>query len=143
MADDGVAVVERLAERTSAHDLEGMVALIHPDYRSEQPLHPARNFVGRAQMRANWAALLAAVPDMHAELVRATQQGETVWSEWRWWGTLESGDAFELRGIALFDVHEGLVVSGRLFTELVEHEGMGIADSVEAQSGRRPELDPD
>ncbi len=78
MADDGLAVVTRLAERTAAHDLEGMVALIHPDYRSEQPLHPARNFVGRAQMKANWAALLAAVPDMSADLVRLSQTETTV-----------------------------------------------------------------
>jgi hypothetical protein len=43
----------------------------------------------------------------------------------------------------VLDVHEGLILRGRLFTELVEHDGVGIADSVEAQSGRRPELVPD
>jgi len=143
MATSGLDVLTRLAERTNAHDLDGMAALFHPDYRSEQPFHPARNFVGQAQMRANWGALLAAVRDMRADLVRVTEQNETVWSEWHWSGTLENGDPFDLRGVALFDVHEGLIVRGRLFTELVEHDGMGIADSVEAQSGRRPELEPD
>src|SRR6478609_9756787 len=110
MVDTALAVVTRLTERTNAHDLEGMVALIHPDYRSEQPLHPARNFVGRAQMKANWAALLGAVADMRAELVGAAEQGDTVWGEWHWWGSLENGDLFDLRGVALFTVHDGLVV---------------------------------
>ncbi len=45
MADDGLAVVTRLAERT---------------------------------MKANWAALLAAVPDMSADLVRLSQTETTV-----------------------------------------------------------------
>ena len=35
MADDVSDVIEKIAERTNAHDLEGMVAFIHPDYVSE------------------------------------------------------------------------------------------------------------
>jgi ketosteroid isomerase-like protein len=134
-------LVFRMADRMNAHDLDGMVALMHPDYRSEQPFHPQRNFVGRAQMRANWGAMLAGIPDLRAEVVRATQDGTTTWSEWHWWGTLESGAPFELRGVALFDVVDGLITAGRLFTELVERGGAGIAESVEASSGRRPVRD--
>lgn len=134
-------LVFRMAERMNAHDLDGMVALMHPDYRSEQPFHPDRNFVGRAQMKANWGALLTGIPDLRAEVVRATQDGTTSWSEWHWWGTREGGEPFELRGIALFDVVDGLITAGRLFTEPVEQAGSGIAASVEAQSGRKPALE--
>jgi hypothetical protein len=38
-------------------------------------------------------------------------------------------------------VREGLVVSGRLFAEMVEQGGAGINDSVEASSGHRPRLE--
>ena len=143
MAPNGSDILRRLAERMNAHDLDGMVALMHPDYASEQPVHPARNFEGRAQMKANWGAILTGVPDLRAEIVRQTQDGDTTWSEWHWYGTTESGAAFDLRGVALFDVHDGLITRGRLFTEQVERGGPGISESVEASSGRRPELEPE
>ena len=60
MAANGLEVIREMVERTNAHDLEGMAALIHKDYQSEQPFHPARGFGGRAQMKANWGAILTA-----------------------------------------------------------------------------------
>lgn len=63
MAATGLEVIRQMVERTNAHDLEGMAALMHEDYRSEQPFHPARGFGGRAQMTANWGAILTGVPD--------------------------------------------------------------------------------
>jgi hypothetical protein len=37
-----------MVERTNAHDLEGMTALIHKDYQSKQPFHPpAASATGR------------------------------------------------------------------------------------------------
>ena len=47
-------VIDRLLAAMNAHDLEAAVALFHENYRSEQPAHPGRAFVGRAQMHANW-----------------------------------------------------------------------------------------
>ena len=57
MAATGLEVIRQMVERTNAHDLEGMAALMHEDYQSEQPFHPARGFGGRAQMKANWGAI--------------------------------------------------------------------------------------
>ena len=62
MAATGLEVIRQMVERTNAHDLEGMAALMHKDYQSEQPFHPARGFGGRAQMKANWGALLSRGP---------------------------------------------------------------------------------
>ena len=141
MAAEGVEVIRRMAERMTAHDLDGMVELVHEDYESEQPFHPARGFGGRAQMKANWGALLAGVPDMAAEVVASVQAADVVWSEWHWVGTTEQGELFDLRGITQFTVRDGLIVKGRLFTELVEQGGADINDSVEASSGHRPQLE--
>ena len=142
MATTGLEVIRQLVERTNAHDLEGMAALMHKDYQSEQPFHPARGFGGRAQMKANWGAILAGVPDLRAEVPASVQDGDVVWSEWHWWGTTEQGQPFDLRAITQFTVRDGLVVRGRLFAELVEQQGgPDINDSVEAQSGHRPQLE--
>ena len=141
VAATGLEVIRQMVERTNAHDLEGMAALMHQDYRSEQPFHPARGFGGRAQMKANWGAILTGVPDLRAEVPASVQDGDVVWSEWHWWGTTEQGEPFDLRAITQFTVRDGLVVRGRLFAELVEQGGADINDAVEAQSGRRPELE--
>ncbi|KGN30386.1 hypothetical protein N802_07010 [Knoellia sinensis KCTC 19936] len=141
MTATAVEVITQIAERTNAHDLEGLAALFHEDYQSEQPFHPARGFGGRAQMKANWGALLTGIPDMRAEISASVQDGDVVWSECHWWGTTEQGEPFDMRGITQFTVRDGLIVSGRLFVELVEQGGADINDAVEASSGHRPQLE--
>ena len=111
---------------------------MHSDYRSEQPAHPGRSFVGRAQVEANWRAMFDGVPDFHAELVRSVQDGVTTWCEWHWTGTRRDGKPFEVRGVSLFEVREGQVVAGRLYLEDVDRDGAGIDDAVHGLSGRRP-----
>ena len=131
-------VVDRLVVAVNAHDLDAVADLVHEDYRSEQPAHPGRAFAGRAQMLANWAAMLAGIPDFHAEICRSVQDGDTTWTEWRWSGTRSDGLAFEMRGVTLFEVTDGQVVAGRLYLEDVERDVAGIEQAVEDLSGRRP-----
>lgn len=131
-------VIDRLVEAMNNHDLQGAAALIHEDYRSEQPAHPGRAFVGRAQMRANWGAMFAGIPDFHAEQCRAVQDGDTTWSEWRWSGTRSDGHPFEVRGVTLFQLHNGLIVAGRIYMEDIDDEAVGIEQAVQARSGHLP-----
>jgi limonene-1,2-epoxide hydrolase len=131
-------VIDRLAAAMNAHDLGVVAGLIHQDYRSEQPAHPGRAFTGRAQMLANWEAMLAGIPDFRAEIRRSVQDGDTTWTEWRWSGTRGDGQAFEVRGVTLFEVTAGQVVAGRLYLEDVERDVVGIEQAVEDLSGRRP-----
>jgi limonene-1,2-epoxide hydrolase len=131
-------VVDRLAAAVNGHNLDAVARLIHQDYRSEQPAHPGRTFSGRAQMLANWKAMLAGIPDFCAEICRSVQDGDTTWTEWRWSGTRSDGQAVELRGVTLFEVTGGQIVAGRLYLEDVEREVVGIEQAVEDLSGRRP-----
>ena len=131
-------VIERLVVAMNAHDLDAAAGLFHEDYRSEQPTHPGRAFVGRAQMRANWEAMFAGVPDFHAEICRSVHADETIWTEWRWSGTRSDGQAFEMRGVTLFEITDDQIVAGRLYLEEVERKVVGIERAVEALSGRRP-----
>jgi hypothetical protein len=97
-------VIDRLVVAVNTHDLDAAAGLIHEDYRSEQPAHPSTAFVGRAQMRANWAAMFAGTPTF-TPICRSVQDGETTWTEWRWSGTRSDGQAFEVRGVTLFNSH--------------------------------------
>jgi limonene-1,2-epoxide hydrolase len=131
-------VIDRLTVAMNAHDLDAVAGLIHEDYRSEQPAHPGRAFTGRAQMLANWEAMLAGIPDFHAEICRSVRDGDTTWTEWRWSGARSDGQAFEMRGVTLFEVADDQIVAGRLYMEDVERDVAGIEQAVEALSGRRP-----
>lgn len=131
-------IVDRLVAAMNAHDLEGAAALFHPQYRSEQPVHPGRSFTGRAQMHANWQAMFAGIPDFHAEILRSADDGNTTWSEWRWTGNRTDGQRFQARGVTLFEITDGQITAGRLYMENVETEDESIASAVQSLSGQTP-----
>ncbi|MCW2633058.1 MAG: hypothetical protein JWR88_2020 [Pseudonocardia sp.] len=132
------AVIDQLADRMNAHDLDGVVRLIHPDYRSEQPAHPLREFGTSAQVRANWGAMFDGIPDFRAELLRSTDDGPTCWTEWRWWGNRTDGQEFDMRGVAIFEVLDDRITAARIYMEQVEHESGDIEQAVQNQSGLPP-----
>ena len=124
------AIIGKLAAAMNVHDLDAMVALFHPDYDSRQPVHPGRTFIGRAQVRANWGAMFAGVPDLRAELIGSAQDGDLNWSEWAWAGTRTDGRPFEMRGVTILVIRDGFVAEGRLYMEPVEVSGGDIEEAV-------------
>ena len=68
----------------------------------------------------------------------SVQDGDTTWTEWRWSGTRSDEQAFEMRGVTLFEIADDQIVAGRLYMEDVERDVAGIEQAVEALSGRRP-----
>jgi hypothetical protein len=122
-------IAERIAAVMNAHDLDAFVALFAPDYDSVQPAHPDRAFTGNAQVRKNWSEVFAGVPDFHAELIGATTDGDTEWTEWRW-----SGTGLDMAGVIVIGLRDGLIARARLYVEHVEH-GDGIEAAVRAMSG--------
>ncbi|BCW71586.1 hypothetical protein NicSoilB8_26300 [Arthrobacter sp. NicSoilB8] len=137
-SDQMSEAIQRLLAAINAHDLESAAALFDETYRSAQPAHPARAFVGRSQMHANWAAMFAGIPDLRVEVVRSVDDGNTTWSEWSWTGTRTDGQPFDMRGVTIFEIEDGLITAGRLFMEEVEQENVGIAEAVQGLSGRLP-----
>jgi ketosteroid isomerase-like protein len=131
-------VIDELVTAVNAHDVDRATGLFHPDYQSEQPAHPARGFTGRAQFHANWEAMFAGVPDFRSEVDRLAVDGDTTWVEWSWSGTRTDGQPFDMRGVCLFRVHEGLIVAGRLYMDEVEQASDTIDDVVHALAGTAP-----
>lgn len=132
---DPLAVIDRLTAAQNAHDLEGMLACFHEDYRSEQPMYPARTFQGIDQVRANWSAMLAGIPDFHSEILRSAVEGDTVFVEVHWTGTKAGGAPFEERGVLIMGVRDDRVAWGRLYAEEVERKGADIDAVVRRMAG--------
>jgi ketosteroid isomerase-like protein len=97
-------------------------------------VHPDRAFVGSDQVRTNWAAVFAGVPDFRAELLRSTRQGDTGWAEWHWHGTRTDGTRLAMRGVTIFGIRDDRIVWGRLYLEDVQ-PGQGIGQAVQHMAG--------
>ena len=113
----------------------GISRLFDARYRSEQPAHPTRGFGGRKQVEHNWSALFEGIPDFHAELLATATEGDTVWSEWHWTGTRANEATLDMRGVTLFEIKNGRIVSGRLYMEEVDQAGADIDETVRRLAG--------
>ncbi len=127
------ALVRKLARAVNDHDLEAVTDCFSAGYRNETPAHPARGFSGREQVRRNWQQIFAAVPDVTAEVVRLTADGDIAWSEWEHRGTRPDGSPHLMRGVVIFGVRDGRADWARFYLEPVEHGGGGVDDAVRRQ----------
>ncbi len=136
-----MAVAMRLRDAMNAHDLEACLDCFHEDYQSEQPVHPGRGFGGREQVRTNWSAIFAGVPDFAAELRGHCQDKGQEWSEWRWTGTRSDGGVLDMAGVVVFGVRDDRIAWGRLYIEPVEAADEGIDAAVRKMVGQPSDAD--
>jgi hypothetical protein len=124
------ATISKLVDAMNAHDAERMGAWFTPDYHSQQPAHPGREYRGRDTLATIWGELFGAVPDMECELLASVDQGSTVWAEWYWHGHYSDGSPFEMRAVTIAQLTEdGRIAAQRLYAEQVEHDGADIQES--------------
>ena len=136
---DLLPVVERLVLATNAHDLEGIIACFADDYALESPLHPARSFRGKEQVRRNWTQILRAIPDVQARVFRSATDEGSVWTEWEMSGTRPDGGKHLMRGVFIFGVADGLLRWGRMVLEPVDDSSLDMDTALRTKVlGPRP-----
>jgi ketosteroid isomerase-like protein len=128
--------IARLRDAMNRHDPAGMAACMAPDYRSDQPVHPNRHFVGNQQVVANWTEMFRGVPDMTVEVLAEATEGTTSFSEWAWLGQHTDGSEFDVRGVLVAGLRDdGLIQWMRLYVEPVEQDSAAIDEVVRELSG--------
>ena len=130
--NDPLVLVERLRQAVDDHDLDAVVDRFTPEYRNETPAHPGRGFEGREQVRTNWERIFAGVPDITADVLRATVDGEHVWSEWEMRGTRPDGQPHVMRGVIIFGVIGDRFGSARFYLEPVDPGEGGVNAAIDA-----------
>ena len=121
---------ERIAAAINQHDLEALGACFDENVESEQPVHPARSFSGRDQVRKNWDKILRGVPDLRADLLHEARDGDTVWAEWDWSGTRTDGSPHHLRGVTVVGIRGERAAWVRFYMEPVEQGGPAIDGAI-------------
>ena len=114
-----------------------LVACFGTDYRNETPAHPSRGFSGRDQVRRNWQQIFAAVPDVTAEVLRWSVDGDTVWTEWEHRGTRADGSAHLMRGVVILGVARSVATWARFYLEPVQDDGTAVDVAVHDQVAPR------
>ena len=130
MVDGAAAFVQRLQDAVDKRDLDALERCFEADYRNETPAHPARGFVGRDQVRANWELIFAGVPDISTEVLRKSVEGDVVWSEWEMRGTRPDGLPHLMRGVVIFGIHNDRAAWARFYLEPVDPAEVGASAAV-------------
>jgi hypothetical protein len=125
-------VLDRLLLAVNDHDLDALVACFAPQYVNETPAHPLRGFRGLEQVRTNWSQIFAGIPDVRAEVPRASMSGDTLWTEWVIDGHRADGTPVGMRGVVVFVVADDTFVSATFYLEPLEE----TSGDVNAQTRR-------
>jgi hypothetical protein len=112
-------VFERMIQAANRHDLDVMVACFAADYRSEQPFHPERNFVGPEGVRKNWNFFFSTIPDYRVEILSEVVERDTVWAELRYHGTQVDGTKHVTRGVTISGIEGNQIAWAKLYIETV------------------------
>ena len=123
-----ILLLERMRAALDAHDLDAFVGFFREDYVGERPRHPGSPMSSRDDVRRNWEEVLSDVPDLRVDVPAAVEDGNTIWSEWRAYGTARSGATLELRGVIIFGIQDDQVAWSRVYMEPVEHEGVPLTE---------------
>jgi ketosteroid isomerase-like protein len=122
--------LDRLCAATNAHDIDAVVSMFHEDYVSTMPVHPSRSFRGSEQVRRNWTAIFASVPDIQVEVLQSVQDHDRIWSEWEMRGTRTDGAEHLMRGVMIFTVVDDSATALRFYVEPVDREQLDTDESV-------------
>jgi len=120
------ALLDQLVTSTNAHDLDALVDCFAVDYEHTDPAHPVRSFTGAAQVHKNWAALFAAVPDIHLDVQQRVLSGESFWLEGRQVGTRRDGQPMDNQMVFIAHVSGGRIASAHIYVTPVEQAGPDI-----------------
>jgi limonene-1,2-epoxide hydrolase len=127
------AVITRLMTATNAHDVEAIVGCFSTDYRNQTPVHPERGFTGNEQVRRNWTAILGAVKDVEATVIRMVVDEDAVWTEQLHRGHRPDGSVHQMAGVVIFGVADDLITWARFYLEPVQDAGAGINETIARQ----------
>ncbi|MDI3195665.1 nuclear transport factor 2 family protein [Pseudarthrobacter sp. AL07] len=128
--------VRRMLDAANRHDLEAMVAEFAKDYRNATPVHPARSFTGSAQVRKNWTALFAGMPDLTLTVHDvATRPGGKVWLEWSNCGTRPDGSVQRAAGVSILTVRDDKIAAAQFYLEPVDDGPGDVNEAISSAVG--------
>lgn len=120
--EPSVALLEAIGEAFNNHDLDGIMAFFADDGVFDKPAGSEVNgqrISGKTAIRAEFAALFEAIPDIHWAPIDNWVSGDKGCSEWRRTGTTRAGQRQDWLGLDLFTFRDGWVVKKDSYFKIV------------------------
>jgi steroid delta-isomerase-like uncharacterized protein len=118
-AENNASIARSFMEAWSAHDLDGLTSLFADDCLYEE-VASGRTYTTKEGIAEYARATIAGVPDTEFAIVTVVADSRVAAVEWVWRGTNTvgwpsmglpaSGRAFELRGLSIIEIEDGLIV---------------------------------
>jgi hypothetical protein len=121
-AREAEAVLQRYIEAQEAFDLELLMSCWHPDVEIEHPLRPSRGWRGSETYRKIWAAHFAS--GTRNEIVSTSVNGNHLYLE----AVMAHSDGGRTPNMNVFDIEDGMIRRGRVYTDVPVLDGRKITD---------------
>ena len=108
-----LALMQRFAEAWNRHDVDGLMACMHPEGVYEASSGPDRHgerFVGAPAVRQAYRTLLDRLPDARWSGARHLVAGDRGVTEWTFTATTPDGGRIDTDGCDLLTFRDGLIV---------------------------------
>jgi hypothetical protein len=116
-------LLRRYLKAQDDKDLDALVSCWHPDVQIVHPMRPDRNWSGLDTYRRTWAMIWDMTPDSRFEVVSAATVGEdTVYLE----ALTEMSDGTMVPHMNVFEIKDGMIWRGRVYTDRPRSDGMSI-----------------
>ena len=109
-----IELLEAIGDAFNRHDVDGVMSFFADDGVFDKAAGPdiwGKRYVGKADIRAEFAALFEAMPDIQWEPTANWVSGNMGCSQWRRTGTTETGEKHDWLGCDLFTFRDGKVIS--------------------------------
>jgi hypothetical protein len=129
--NDAAAVLQRYIDAQETLDLELLMSCWHPDVEIEHPLRPDRGWHGSDTYREIWAAHFA--NGTRNEIVSTSVDGNHLYLE----AVMAHTDGGRTPNMNVFDIEDGMIRRGRVYTDVPVHDGRRITDFDEDREAAR------
>ncbi|MGE0314117.1 MAG: nuclear transport factor 2 family protein [Lautropia sp.] len=122
-AERNLSLLERLADRFNAHDLDAIMELFADDCSLDMPRGPdpwGSRYVGKDAVRRGLAMRFETTPDVHYGDVRHFVAGSMGVSEWLLTGTRTDGVRLRVNGCDHYTFRDGMVIRKDSYWKIVE-----------------------
>jgi limonene-1,2-epoxide hydrolase len=129
-AEAAEACLQRYIKAQEDFDLETLVSCWHPDVEIEHPLRPDRSWKGRETYRQVWSRQWKTGGHRN-EIISTAVVGNRVYLE----AVVQHGDGTRVPNMNVFEIEDGMIRRGRVYTDVPTHDGVGITDFARDHEG--------
>jgi hypothetical protein len=129
-SEEAEALVDRYIKAQEDGDLEALVSCWHPDVEIVHPMRPDRSWSGRESYRRFWSRQWAGKRQGRNTILLTAVVGNRIFLE----GVTEHEDGTLVPNMNIFEVEDGMIRRGRVYTDVPRSDGVSMDEFVNSMN---------